>query len=519
MLSVFFSKANTAAAVAGLVWFLFYAPYTFTQQNYDLLTLAQKLLVSLFSNTAMAFGFQLIIRWEGTGEGLQWSNLFQPLSVDENFNVGYTWVMLIVDSILYLGITLYVEQIYPGDFGVPEPWYFLFTKKFWCGQSATSTVEVLDDTLTVKQQDHIEADPKGKHAGIQVRALRKVYRNKKVAVANFTMNMFDDQITVLLGHNGAGKTTTMSMLTGMFTPTSGTAIINGKDIRYDIGGVRNSLGLCPQHNILFDELTVREHIIFYSRLKGLHGKDIDAEVQKYVKLLELENKINAMSKSLSGGMKRKLSVGVALCGRSKVVLCDEPSSGMDPAARRALWDLLQKEKHGRTILLSTHFMDEADILGDRIAILANGELKCIGSSFFLKKRFGSGYHLICVKGPRCQSNDVTELLSKYVPDVKVENDIGTELSYQLNDANSSKFEIMLKDLENNSEALGLTNYGVSLTTLEEVFMKVGTDPVKPINNNDENGNVDGVPDSNGTVASANSTGSNGHNSEFKCKFK
>jgi ATP-binding cassette, subfamily A (ABC1), member 3 len=96
-------------------------------------------------------------------------------------------------------------------------------------------------------------------------------------------------------------------------------------------------------------------------------------------------------------MKRKLAIGIALCGGSKIVLCDEPTSGMDPGARRFLWDLLEKEKKGRTILLSTHFMDEADVLGDRIAIMADGELKCVGSSFFLKKKFGIGYRLVSRK--------------------------------------------------------------------------------------------------------------------------
>lgn len=169
----------------------------------------------------------------------------------------------------------------------------------------------------------------------------------------------------------------MSMLTGMMVPTSGSAIINGKDIRQDINGVRASLGLCPQHNILFDELSVREHIVFFSQLKGLDSKEVKDEVEKYVKLIDLEPKINSLSKTLSGGMKRKLCVCIALCGRSKVVLLDEPSrfdfiielliiqffkfltaSGMDPASRRALWDMLREEKHGRTLLLSTHFMDE-----------------------------------------------------------------------------------------------------------------------------------------------------------------
>jgi len=150
---------------------------------------------------------------------------------------------------------------------------------------------------------------------------------------------------------GAGKTTTMSMLTGMIPPTAGTASVNGKDIRRDMNAVRASIGLCPQHNILFDDLTVREHIEFFSRLKGLPSSEVDREVEKYVKLLKLENKIDARAGSLSGGMKRKLSVGIALCANSKVVLFDEPSSGVDPSARRALWDLLQQEKGGRTVLL------------------------------------------------------------------------------------------------------------------------------------------------------------------------
>lgn len=103
--------------------------------------------------------------------------------------------------------------------------------------------------------------------------------------------MYEDQITVLLGHNGAGKTTTMSMLTGMITPTAGTAKISGYDIRVHMAGVRKSLGLCPQHNIIFDELTVSEHIYFFSKLKGLSSREISKEIDKYVELLELEPKV------------------------------------------------------------------------------------------------------------------------------------------------------------------------------------------------------------------------------------
>lgn len=218
----------------------------------------------------------------------------------------------------------------PGNFGVPEKWYFPFSREYWFGDPSYRGVEDVSDENDLNQNYvrlNFEADPQNRHAGVRVKKLRKVYANKKVACKGLTLNMYDDQITVLLGHNGAGKTTTMSMLTGMFPPTSGTALINGYDLRKNLIKARSSIGLCPQHNILFDDLTVREHIQFYGRLKGLSNQDVEEEVQKYVKLLELEPKIDAVSASLSGGMQRKLSVGMALCGRSKVVFCDEPTSG------------------------------------------------------------------------------------------------------------------------------------------------------------------------------------------------
>lgn len=292
------------------------------------------------------------MKHEGTSIGLQWFNLFSPVTVDDQLTVAHIMMMLIVDALFYLLVALYVEQIAPGEFGIPKKWNFLLTKEFWSAHKAYGRqMNAMDrEYLRKDRRDNEEEAPTDKHAGIKILGLTKIYKGSKVAVNDLSLNLYEDQISVLLGHNGAGKTTTMSMLTGLFPPTSGTAIVNGFDIRYDIVSLRNSLGLCPQHNILFDELTVAEHIRFFSKLKGLDEKQIAKEIDKYVSLLELDDKRNAQSQTLSGGMKRKLSIAIALCGDSKVVLCDEPTSGMDPAARRVLWNLLQREKIGRTIL-------------------------------------------------------------------------------------------------------------------------------------------------------------------------
>lgn len=324
MFSTFFAKANTCSIAGAIVWLIMLQPYSIINFNYDRVNLATKLGASLLVNTGMGFGFKVLGRYESALVGVHWDNLFDPVTPDDDLTLGYVMLVLLTASALQMLIALYIEKIKPGEFGVPEKWYFPFSPKFWCNGSS-KTVFVSDDI--VKGNLNYESEPTDKKAGIKIRGLRKVY-GKKVAVNDLNLNIFEDQITVLLGHNGAGKSTTMSMLTGLFPPTSGTAFINGHDIRNDLNIIRNSLGLCPQHNVLFNELTVREHIVFFTKLKGIKGKkEIEVEIEKYVNLLGLGGKMDAQSKTLSGGMKRKLSIGIALCGDSKIVMCDEPSSG------------------------------------------------------------------------------------------------------------------------------------------------------------------------------------------------
>ena len=183
---------------------------------------------------------------------------------------------------------------------------------------AAQDVTLTGAERTLSNAEFVEEEPIGLKAGVQIKGLTKEYHRDKLAVNNIHLNMYESQITVLLGHNGAGKSTTMSVLTGLFPPTTGTALVNGFDIRKDIQSVRGSLGLCPQHDILFDELTVEEHLDFFCKLKGYPAQLVRAETDRMVKALQLDHKRKAMSSTLSGGMKRKLSVGIALCGESKV---------------------------------------------------------------------------------------------------------------------------------------------------------------------------------------------------------
>ena len=161
-------------------------------------------------------------------------------------------------------------------------------------------------------------------------------------------------------------------------------------------------------------LTPQEHLELYCIFKGVPIDQVSEEVEKTLKDIDLEEKRNAFAKNLSGGQKRKLSVGIAMIGGSKLILLDEPTSGMDLTARRKVWDMLKNNKQDRIIILTTHFMDEADILGDRIAIMASGMIKCCGGSLFLKKRFGVGYNLIIAKESKDPSQKIEEFIFRKI---------------------------------------------------------------------------------------------------------
>ncbi|CAK8673428.1 unnamed protein product [Clavelina lepadiformis] len=484
LFSVFFSKANVGAVAGGTLYGLTYMPYLFMANTFDTLSHGVKIVSCLLSNVAMACGCQLIGQFEGKGTGIQWHNIGKGVTVDDSFTLLEVMGMLVLDAVIYMLLAAYIEGIWPGEYGVPKPWYFPFMKSFWFGRpDSTSKSDEEDGHTNPTFSDHhqgcdnefFEDEPDDLKRVVQIKSLRKVFKsgaNEKVAVDNLTLNMFEKQITVLLGHNGAGKTTTMSMLTGFYPPTSGDALVDGHSISKDMKGVRTSLGLCPQFNILFDMLTVDEHLYFFGRLKGLSKKEANEECSKMKEILKLKDKASARSSTLSGGMKRKLSVGIALSAGSKYVILDEPTSGMDPAARRAIWEVLQEYRSRCSMLLSTHFMDEADLLGDRIAIMAKGKLRCVGSSVFLKNKFGVGYHIVLTKTSDCDVNKLTELFQSNVPETRLERSAGAELSFVLPFQASPQFPKLFQTLDSQAVSLGISGFGAMVTTMEEVFLRV-----------------------------------------------
>ena len=244
--------------------------------------------------------------------------------------------------------------------------------------------------------------------------LKKEYENGFKAVNGINVKMFTDQIFVLLGHNGAGKTTTISMLTGLINSSEGSANIFGIDMFSQMGEVRQMMGVCPQHDVLFDLLTPEEHLDIFYEFKGADKTNKKKEIESLLHDIGVADKRNSLASQLSGGNKRKLSVAIALCGNSRFVLLDEPTAGLDIQARRQLWNMLRAYKKDKIVLLTTHYMDEADILGDRIGIMTQGKMTCLGSSMFLKSRFGVGYVMTVIKTSPLPNTKVLPYLHEHL---------------------------------------------------------------------------------------------------------
>lgn len=303
-----------------------------------------------------------------------------------NGGIGYSLIYLGAETFVYLGLAIVLDYI-TNDIKV----------KRWFSHHDVDVQRSIDvDDDVKKEEERVMNSAKDCGDVIQLRQLRKVYNGEKVAVDRITFGLQRGQCFGLLGINGAGKTTTFSMISGEIAPTKGTALLCGMDMLEEPVKVRRLLGMCPQSHALLDLLTVREHLELFGRIKGVPKEDLEEVIAYRMQDMGIVQYADKKANSLSGGNRRKLSVAQALIGNPPLVLMDEPSTGMDPVSRRALWDIISTVSARRkecTIIITTHSMEEAEALCTKVGIMVGGRLRCFGTIQDLKSKFGHGYTL------------------------------------------------------------------------------------------------------------------------------
>jgi ABC-type multidrug transport system ATPase subunit/uncharacterized membrane protein len=294
----------------------------------------------------------------------------------------------------------------------------------------------------------------------------------KTAVIDVNFGVRNHECFGLLGPNGAGKSTTLNMITATIPQTMGSICFNGVEVHQ--AKLREvSMGYCPQHDILWKELTLREHLEFFLSIRGYDSKDAKVYASQYVNVAGLEEHQNKRIDKLSGGTKRKLSILIAICGYPERILLDEPTAGMDPSTRRLIWDIVKQTKkmNDSALILTTHSMEEAEHLCDRLAILVNGRLICIGSPEHLKMKYGEGYIL------ELQTEDADQFHSQIVEGrnlfdsnyYEIEKTSSNRVKYEVK--MTKNFGSVFEKMEECKKNGLVTDYSFNQASLEQIFIK------------------------------------------------
>ena len=280
-----------------------------------------------------------------------------------------------------------------------------------------------------------------------VESVNKRYRRGVHANRDISFEAYSGEVLGILGPNGAGKTTLVRQITTELLPTSGGIRVFGVDAVEDPIGVKSLMGIVPQEAQLFEMLTVRETLKIFGKLRGLSGRDANRRADEIISELRLDAHRNVVNVKLSGGLKRRVMVGLAALAEPGLIVLDEPTTGLDPQSRRDLWNLVREHSsRGATILMTTHYMDEAEALCDRVGIISNGRLLALDSVERLKSAHGYEF----------------------------------KVTYSVDGKNGASETIYGKDdreLVERVRARGVRQFSVGRTTLEDVYLALTGDEV------------------------------------------
>lgn len=394
---------------------------------------------------------------------------------------------LVMQSIFLFGVLLWWDRGYT---------WAKFRHKTYKSEDVEET-DVLEDEIAAEAGRVMSST----NDGLRCLHLTKAFGNN-VAVQDVTFGVKRGEVFALLGPNGAGKSTTISLIRGDIQPSNneGEVFVENIPISKRRAAARNFLGVCPQNDAC-DQMTVVEHLQFYARIRGVVG--VEHNTRKVISAVGLDNFANRMAAKLSGGNKRKLSLAIALMGNPLVLLLDEPSSGMDVCAKRVMWRTLAAVIPGRSLVLTTHSMEEADALANRAGIMGK-KMLALGTTDYLRRKHGDRYyvHLITRSAPHTSLEEMDRIKAWVSANINgatvepktfhgqlrfsvparplttpttAESSEEVAIQYDPNETNPASrrgIGALFKLLEAQKQMLGFEYYSVSPTTLDQVFLSI-----------------------------------------------
>ncbi|XP_077564594.1 phospholipid-transporting ATPase ABCA3-like [Haemaphysalis longicornis] len=421
-----------------------------------------KLRRCIYPNAAMDTVMKIIGIFNDFELNAGWNVVAQQALGCDNVTILEVWGVMGATALAAVVLIWYLSHVLPWTSATPQSPLFPLLPWYWMPWRVQLSK---DETATALNAERFEPPPDAP-AVIECRGLKKYFGNF-AALSGVDMTIHRHQVTVLLGHNGAGKTTLFSIMTGLYTPSGGKVTVAGYGVHTD--AARGMVGYCPQVDVFFDDLTVQEHVVYYAGLRG-----VDNPIRKANKImhtLRLKDKAESLPHQLSGGYKRKLSVAIALVSSPKLLILDEPTSGMDPEIRESFWKIINHLRGKVTILLSTHDMEEADAVGDRIIVMHSGRVICSGSPTFLKNACGVGYKLTIGKAATgFKLDQVLDILRRPAPLAVVERERDHDVTFALHTFNCDGFEDMFRTLESYAPMLGVTGISVAVATMNDAYV-------------------------------------------------
>lgn len=467
-------------------------------------------------STVFTKAIQDIAQRAATGFGMSFADASTYTDI---FPVTDCWLWMFCSGIVALLIAMYFDNIVSTPNGVGLSPFYLFSPAYWGigadkeaivsrgdnvdkhAVDSSSSSDLHTDTapnLAVESaditydEDREDADVQREreaiasgardHRPLVIKNLVKKY-GKLRAIDGLNLSVPPNSVLSILGPNGCGKSTTLKVCSTAIAASSGDVLVYGKSIKSSKIAIRKTLGLCPQQDMTYDKLTAAEHVDLFAALKGMDSAERAEEVERRLEEVGLTNAADRFAGSFSGGMQRRLTVCLALTGDPAIVALDECSQGADVVARRDLWRIIEKAKHGRVIILVTHSMEEAEALSDQIAIMGNGKLRVIGSALALKQKFGAGYGVSASTRSAKSAEKILHALNDLAPGARIEKLNGAEngranaviaefvLARHMTDEQMT--EVVTK-LEQRRKELEIERFSVNHTSLDSVFKRIAS---------------------------------------------